>query len=95
MNVLWTSHASVFLCPAGFAINAALAFERQLAQMFGPLISLSVIIRFNPDYAAVNATFDKVAKELLDLVRGKLFEPSLLSLPYKCLRPSHSVTVCL
>lgn len=56
-------------CCAGFAMNAALAFERQLSQMFGPLLALQAIIRYNPTYAAINATFDDIAKELLDQVQ--------------------------
>lgn len=54
---------------SGFAINAAVAFERQLAQMFFPLLSLATIVRSNPYYPQFNASFDAVAKELLDEVR--------------------------
>jgi hypothetical protein len=54
----------VLLC-AGAAVNAAAAFERQLQQMFEPLLALSTIIRYNPGYPVVNQTFDSVAAELL------------------------------
>lgn len=57
------------LCTAGFAINAGVAFERQLAQMFGPLLALESIIQFSPDYQQVNATFNATARKLLDQVR--------------------------
>lgn len=53
---------------AGFAINAAVAFERQLAQMFFPLLSMATIIRQNPYYTDFNATFESVAKELMEEV---------------------------
>lgn len=56
-------------CPAGFAINAAVAFERQLAQMFFPLLSLATIVRNNPSYERFNASFDSVAQELMSEVR--------------------------
>lgn len=58
-----------WLAASGFAINAAVAFERQLAQMFFPLLSLATIVRSNPYYPKFNASFDAVAKELLDEVR--------------------------
>lgn len=38
--------------------------------MFGPLLSLATIIRFNPDYKKVNASFDTIAQELLQQVRN-------------------------
>lgn len=64
---------AVCLCMlAGFAINAAVAFERQLGQMFFPLLSLATIVRNNPYYPAFNASFDRVAKELMDEVRKEL-----------------------
>jgi len=59
---------ALLLCGAGFAINAAVAFERQLAQMFFPLLSLATIVRFDPYYPRFNASFDNVAKELMEQV---------------------------
>jgi hypothetical protein len=53
---------------AGFAINAAVAFERQLGEMFFPLLSLATIVRSDPYYPSFNASFDRVAKELMDEV---------------------------
>eukprot|EP00878_Enallax_costatus_P036613 GHUV01041134.1.p1 GENE.GHUV01041134.1~~GHUV01041134.1.p1 ORF type:complete len:322 (+),score=95.41 GHUV01041134.1:112-1077(+) len=70
----------------GFAMNAAVAFERQLAQMFGPLLSLSAIVRFDPDYAAVNRTFDSVAKELLDQMPTQGAVTTLIAAPQGVLR---------
>jgi hypothetical protein len=57
------------LAAAGFAINAAVAFERQLAQMFFPLLSLATVVRNNPYYPKFNTSFDAVAKELMEEVR--------------------------
>jgi hypothetical protein len=54
--------------PVGSAINAAVALENQLLSMFGPLLSLATIIRFDPYYPNVNASFDSVAQQLLDQV---------------------------
>jgi hypothetical protein len=58
------------LCTAGCALNAAVALENQLLSMFGPLLSMATIIRFDPYYPRVNASFDRIAAQLLDQVRG-------------------------
>lgn len=36
--------------------------------MFAPLLSLAIIIRRAPQYRDVNATFDAVARELMEQV---------------------------
>jgi hypothetical protein len=58
---------------AGSAINAAVALENQLLSMFGPLLSLATIIRFDPYYPNVNASFDTIAQQLLDQVRAAYY----------------------
>lgn len=70
----------------GAAINAAVAFERQLSQMFGPLLALATIIRFNPDYKAVNASFDTVARDLLQQMPTYGAVTNLLAAPQGVLR---------
>lgn len=49
-------------------MNAAVALENQLLSMFGPLLSLATIIRFDPYYPHVNASFNRIAQQLLDQV---------------------------
>jgi hypothetical protein len=58
----------MLFCTAGCASNAAVALENQLLSMFGPLLSMATIIRFDPYYPRVNATFDRIARQLLDQV---------------------------
>lgn len=53
---------------AGFALNAAAAFERQLNTMFFPLVSLATIVHYQPSYPLFNKTFDTVAKQLMEQV---------------------------
>jgi hypothetical protein len=64
------------ICAAGCALNAAVALENQLLSMFGPLLSMATIIRFDPYYPRVNASFDRIAAQLLDQV-GLLLHATL------------------
>eukprot|EP00775_Hariotina_reticulata_P003854 gene3854-4111_t len=75
--------AQRMLAAEGFAINAGVAFERQLAQMFGPLLALESIIQFAPEYQQVNATFNATARKLLDQAVPvcRVRRPALVSLP--------------
>lgn len=42
--------------------------------MFGPLLTLATIIRFAPDYKKVNASFDTIARDLLEQVGAAAFD---------------------
>jgi hypothetical protein len=78
---------------AGFAINAAVAFERQLGQMFFPLLSLATIVRSDPYYPSFNASFDRVAKELMDEVGATALAGMCVWLAFE--RPSWFAAECM
>jgi len=63
---------AIRLTLAGFANNAASAFEVQLQQTFAPLTALSVLIHFQPYYPAIAKAFDGIAEELLASVSSLL-----------------------
>jgi hypothetical protein len=54
---------------AGVANNAAAALQVQVQQTFAPLLALATLINYNPDYQKLNASFDKVAEDILAQVR--------------------------
>ena len=59
----------VFCCrvcsAAGFANNAAVAFEVQLQQSFAPLVAMAAMIHVQPYYPALAKQFDAIAAELI------------------------------
>jgi hypothetical protein len=50
---------------AGFANNAAVAFEVQLQQSFAPLVAMAAMIHVQPFYPALAKQFDAIAAELI------------------------------
>ncbi|WIA39118.1 hypothetical protein OEZ86_005253 [Tetradesmus obliquus] len=70
----------------GSAMNAAVALENQLLSMFGPLLSLATIIRFDPYYPHVNASFDRIAQQLLDQLPTQGAVTTLIAAPQGVLR---------
>jgi hypothetical protein len=50
---------------AGFANNAAVAFEVQLQQSFAPLVAMAAMIHLQPYYPALAVRFDEIAAELI------------------------------
>lgn len=53
---------------AGFANNAATAFQVQLQQVFSPLAALAALIHFQPNYTVLAPRFDELATDLLKQV---------------------------
>lgn len=56
-------------CVAGFANNAAVAFEVQLQQSFAPLVAMAAMIHVQPYFPALATRFDEIAAELIAQVR--------------------------
>lgn len=50
---------------AGFANNAAVAFEVQLQQSFAPLVAMAAMIHVQPYYPILAKKFDEIAAELI------------------------------
>lgn len=68
---------------AGFANNAAVAFEVQLQQSFAPLVAMAAMIHVQPYYPALAKRFDEIAAELIAQVcRQEGMQPAITHAPW-------------